>query len=341
MRGKAGRCAAVFGLLAAAFAALLAAGVNVGTVSVAPGEVLRILLAGPAGADKAANVVWQIRLPRALAAAVLGGALSVSGFLLQTFFRNPVCGPYVLGISGGAKLLVALVMIVLLRVIPGVPFWGMTAAAFAGSMLVTGLVLVFARRVRGMATLLVVGVMVGSLCTAATDFLITFADEANIASLHSWSVGSFAGAAWPQLGLVSAVVLVGMCASMALSKPMSAYRQGEEYARSLGVNVRAFRAALIGLSCVFSACVTAFAGPVSFVGIAVPHLTRRAFATSEPRVVIPGAFLLGAVFCMGCDLIARTLLAPQELAISTVTAFFGAPAVIALMLRRQRGRDRE
>ena len=333
------RAGAVFGLLAAAFAAMVVANVNTGSVSITPGEILRLLLNGGTDGTPAGNVIWKIRLPRLLAAAVLGGALSVSGFLLQTFFRNPIAGPYVLGISSGAKMLVGMTMVLVLRYVSGVPFWGVMAASFLGSMLVTLLVLLFARRVKSMAALLVIGIMIGSVCTAVTDFFITFADEANVANLHAWSMGSFSAASWPHLAAVSGVILVAVAGAFLLSKPIEAYQLGENYARSMGVNVKAFRVALIGLSSVLSACVTALSGPISFVGVAVPHMTKLLFGTAKPALIIPGSFLLGGVFCMGCDLIARTAFSPSELAISTVTAVFGAPVVIALMVKRQRRRD--
>ncbi|MBQ8954718.1 MAG: iron ABC transporter permease [Clostridia bacterium] len=333
------RAVVMFCLLVFAFGTMLVLNVNTGSVSIAPGDILRILLNGGTDGTPAGNVIWKIRLPRLLAAAVLGGALSVSGFLLQTFFRNPIAGPYVLGISSGAKMLVGITMVFVLRYVSGVPFWAVMAAAFAGSMLVTGFVLLFARRVKSMAALLVIGIMIGSICTAVTDFFITFADEANVANLHSWSMGSFSAVSWPNLTVVSAVVLAAAGGAFLLSKPIGAYQLGENYARSMGVNVKAFRVALIGLSSVLSACVTALSGPISFVGVAVPHMTKLLFGTAKPALIIPGSFLLGGVFCMGCDLIARTAFSPSELAISTVTAVFGAPVVIALMIRRQRRRE--
>ena len=335
----AARTAVVFGLLALAFGAMIVLNVSTGSLSIAPGQVFRILLRGGSDGSPAGNVIWKIRLPRLLAAAMLGGALSVSGFLLQAFFRNPIAGPYVLGISSGAKMLVGITMIFVLRHFSGVPFWAVMAAAFAGSLLVTGFVLLFARRVRSMAVLLVIGIMVGSICTAITDFFIAFADEANVANLHSWSMGSFSAVSWQNLHIVSAVILASALGAFLLSKPISAYQLGENYARSMGVNVPAFRAVLITLSSLLSASVTALSGPISFVGVAVPHMTKLLFGTAKPAVIIPGSFLLGGVFCMGCDLIARTAFSPSELAISTVTAVFGAPVVIALMLKRQRGRE--
>lgn len=326
----------VFLLLIFSFGLLIVLSVNTGSISISPGEIVRILLSGPGEGSTAGNVIWKIRLPRLIAAAVLGGALSVSGFLLQTFFRNPISGPYVLGISSGAKMFVGIVMIFVLRRHAGVSFAATMLAAFVGSMFCTGFVLLFARRVRSMAMLLVIGIMIGNICTAVTDFLITFAQEADVANLHAWSMGSFSAVAWDNLGVCCAVIIAALLATFFLSKPIGAYQLGEGYAQSMGINVRAFRAVLIFLSSVLSACVTALSGPISFVGIAVPHMTKLLFGTAKPLVIIPGTFLCGGVFCMLCDLIARTAFSPTELAISTVTAVFGAPVVIALMLRRQR-----
>ena len=230
-------------------------------------------------------------------------------------------------------------MIYALRLVSSVPFWILMAAAFAGSILVTFFILLFARYAKSMATLLVIGIMISSICSAMTDFFITFADEANVVNLHQWSKGSFSAIAWSNLNIVSIVILAAFVMSFMLSKPIAAYRLGENYASSMGVNVRLFRIALIGLSSVLSACVTALAGPISFVGVAVPHITKLLFGTSKPSVVIPGSFLLGGAFCMGCDLIARSAFPHNELAISTVTAVFGAPVVIILMINRQRRRE--
>ena len=326
----------IFSLLVFAFGALLVLNVNTGSVSISPGEVFRIVLAGQSDGSKVANVIWKIRLPRLLAAAVLGGALSVSGFLLQTFFRNPIAGPYVLGISNGTKLLVGITMIWVMKNHSAVPFSTVMAASFAGSMLVTGFVLLFAQRLKNMSALLVVGIMIGNISNAVTNFLISFADEANIANLHSWSMGSFSAISWQNLHFASAVILTAFVLSFLLSKPISAFLLGENYAQSMGVNVRLFRFALISLSSLLSAAVTALSGPISFVGVAVPHITKLLFGVSKPIIIIPGSFLLGSVFCLGCDLIARTAFAPGEIAISNVTAVFGAPIVIILMVRRHR-----
>ena len=186
-----------------------------------------------------------------------------------------------------------------------------------------------------MSMLVVSGVMIGYICSAVTDFVVTFADDSNIVNLHNWSLGSFSGTSWDNVSVMAVVVFAALFLTFLMSKPISAYQLGEGYAQNMGVNIKAFRIALILLSSILSACVTAFAGPISFVGIAVPFLTRKAFGTSKPIVIIPGTFFAGAVFCMICDLIARTVFAPTELSISSVTAVFGAPVVIYIMIRRQ------
>ena len=296
------------------------------------GEQIRQILLGDQENGTAYNIIWEIRLPRILAALLLGGALSVSGFLLQTFFGNPIAGPYVLGISSGAKLVVAITMIAFLGKGITLSSWGMVAAAFLGSLLAMGFVLLVSVRVHDMSMLVVCGIMIGYICSAITDFCVTFADDSNIVNLHNWSQGSFSGMSWSNIRVAAVVVGLAVLFTFFLSKPISAYQLGEAYAQSMGVNIKTFRVILILLSSILSACVTAFAGPISFVGIAVPFLARKAFGTSKPIVVIPGTFFMGAVFCMICDLIARMALAPVELNISTVTSILGAPIVIYMMI---------
>lgn len=282
------------------------------------------------------NILWEIRLPRIASAVILGGALSVSGFLLQNFFANPIAGPYILGISSGAKLTVALVMIFFLGKGVALHSTALIGTAFVGSMISMGFILLISSKVRKMSLLIISGVMIGYICSAITDFAVTFADDSNIVNLHNWSMGSFSGTSWSDVRTMAIVVFTAIILTFLLSKPMGAYQLGEGYAQNLGVNIRLFRIALILLSSILSACVTAFAGPISFIGIAVPHLVKSLFQTAKPIVIIPACFLGGAVFCLFCDLITRTIFAPTELSISSVTAVFGAPIVIWMMLHRDR-----
>lgn len=327
----------VFILLIAATLVVIVLNVNTGNVNIPVSSIFKIIVTHAGDPDEV-NIIWRIRLPRILMAALLGGALSLSGFLLQTFFRNPIAGPFVLGISSGAKMVVAVMMIVVIGRVGHVSSWFMIIAAFAGSMVATGFIILVSRSVKNMSALLVAGIMIGNICSALTELLITFAEDSDIVNLHNWSQGSFSGMSWSSVRIAFLIVGVTTVLVFLLSKPIGAFQLGEAYAQSMGLNVRRFRVILITLSSVLSACVTAFAGPISFVGIAVPFLMKSALNTAKPLVVVPATFMGGALFCMVCDLIARMALAPSELNISTVTAIFGAPIVIYMLIRRQKAR---
>lgn len=334
MKEKRGRILVGFVILLVLTAGFSLWNLHAGSVTISAGEIRNILFdPGVTGTNK--NIIWSIRLPRLLSALVLGGALSVSGYLLQTFFHNPIAGPFVLGVSSGAKFTVCIAMILFFTGGRATSSATLILAAFAGAMISMGFVLVISQKVHQMSMLVVCGVMIGYICSALTDFLVTFADDSNIVNLHNWSVGSFSGRSWADVGTMTLVCGVALVLSFLMSKPIRAYQLGEVYAQNMGVPLKAFRAALILLSSILSACVTAFAGPISFVGIAVPHLMKRLFGTAEPMVLIPACFLGGSAFCLGCDLIARTAFAPTEMSISSVTAVFGAPVVIYMMLRRK------
>ena len=337
MRIRRIRAAAVYAACLALLVLAFFSGINAGSVPIPAARIVQILTGAERGTTEA-DIIMKIRLPRTLTAAILGGGLAVSGFLLQTFFANPIAGPYILGISSGAKLTVALLMIGLLGQSRHMSSLSMVGAALLGALLVTGMILLLARHLRQMSSLLVAGIMVGYICSAITDFLVTFADDSNIVNLHGWSQGSFSGADWNTVGMAAGITLPAVFAAFLLSKPMNAFQLGENYARSMGVDVKRFRMALVLLSGVLSACVAALAGPVSFVGIAAPYLARQSLGTSKPILVIPGCFLEGAVFCVICDQTARCVFAPTELNISTVTAFFGAPIVIWMMVHRRKER---
>lgn len=323
-------------MLAVLLLVLLGLNVCIGSVSVPFSNVLKNF-AGQDIGETERNILMQIRLPRALAAAILGGALGLSGYLLQTFFHNPIAGPFVLGISSGAKLVVALVMVFFLGNSVKVSSAALILAAFVGAFLSMGFVLLMSRAVDKMSMLIVSGVMIGYICSAVTDFVVTFAEDADIVNLHNWSKGSFSGISWENVYVMAVVVLSASVLVFFLAKPIGAFQMGEGYAKTMGVNVGRLKVELVLLSSILAACITAFAGPVSFVGIAVPHLVKQLFGTAKPIVMIPACFLGGGTFCLFCDLLARTIFAPTELSISTVTAVFGAPVVIAVLLRRKSG----
>ena len=331
------RYTSVFLVLLAAFCVITVLNINTGNVDISIPKILKIIFLRE-GNKMEYNIIWKIRLPRILMAAILGGALSLSGFLLQTFFENPIAGPFVLGISSGAKMVVALAMIYFLGRFQVVSSYTLIIAAFIGSLIATGFILLVSRRINHMATLLVAGIMIGYICSAITDFCVTFASDSNIVNLHNWSMGSFSGMTWENIKMIVVIVGAAVLVTFCLAKPIGAYQMGEAYARNIGVNVKVLRVTMILLSSLLSACVTAFAGPISFVGIAVPHLVRMATKTARPIILIPGCFLCGAVVTLFCDGIARTVFAPTEISISSVTALFLVPVVIAAMLRKQEGR---
>ena len=335
MKKRQGRYTAAFAILLVLVLVFLVLNVCIGSVNIPVSEIPKILF-GNGADDVYTDIVMGIRFPRALAAAILGGGLALSGYLLQTFFHNPIAGPFTLGISSGAKLMVSLVMVASLGNALKLSSWLMIIAAFVGAMICMGFVILMSRVMDQMSMLIVSGVMIGYICSAITDFIVTFADDADIVNLHNWSKGSFSGITWNNVSIMAIVTGVTLIWIFLLSKPLSAYQMGESYARNMGLNVQMFRILLVLLSSVLSACVTAFAGPVSFVGLAVPHLVKNLFGTAKPILMIPACFLGGATFCLFCDLLARTMFAPTELSISTVTAVFGAPVVIYIMIHRKK-----
>ncbi|MBR6217853.1 MAG: iron ABC transporter permease [Eubacterium sp.] len=282
------------------------------------------------------RIVVDIRLPRVIAAILLGGALGIAGFMLQSFFNNPIAGPFVLGISSGAKLAVAIVMILFIGSGNTVGSYALIIAAFLGSLLSMFFILLVSRKTRNSAILIVCGVMIGYICSAVTELLINFAADSDIVNLHSWSMGSFSGISWDNIRVMMIIVVLGVAAAFLMSKPMEAYSFGENYARSMGVNIKRFRMIMIIISSILSACVTAFAGPISFLGVAVPHLMRSIFKTAKPRIMVPACFIGGAIFCLFSDFMARVLFAPTEISVSTVTSILGAPVIIIIMLSRKR-----
>ena len=328
------RCVAAFVFMTILLIAMVLINLSLGSAGLSLGEALTALSAPDSDALNY-SIIVDIRLPRILAAILLGGGLALSGYLLQTFFGNPIVGPFVLGISSGAKLTVALAMIFLLGMGKTISAVGMVGAAFVGAMIAMGFVLLISVRVRNMGILVVCGIMIGYICSAITDFVVTFADDSDIVNLHNWSMGSLSGMNMQEIRIMAVLILLCFMTAFLMSKPIGAYRLGETYAASMGVNIRLLRVMLILVSSLLAATVTAFAGPISFVGIAVPHLTGGVVKTSDPKVMIPGVFLGGAVITLFCDGIARTVFAPTEVSISSVTAVLLVPVVIFIMMRRK------
>ena len=327
--------ALIFIILAVGLGFIFLLNIAVGSIHISLPEVVNIVFHHIQDDSVQSTIVWKIRLPRSLASVMGGAAIAVSGLLLQVFFRNPIVDAYVLGVSSGATLLMALVMLggVTLGMSITNPMFLFTGA-FLGALTVTAVILTFAFRVRNPVTLLVIGLMVGYLCSAATGLLTTFADNEKLKGFMIWSMGSFAGFTWPQVRLLFLLGTPFLFLSLMISKPLNSFLLGEDYAKSMGVNIRMFRLCIILVSSVLSAAVTAFVGPVAFVGMAVPHIARLLLRSSDNRLLVPATILFGGITTALCDLAARTLLAPAELTISTITSFFGVPIIIWLLMKR-------
>lgn len=332
------RTSVVLVALACGLFIALAANLVAGSVAVPLASLPHILLT-PGGTDTFGHIIWSIRLPRIVVVAFSGASLALSGLLLQTLFQNPIAGPFVLGISQGAKLAVAVLFVCLAGPIAHPSSAAKVTAAALGAAGAMAISLAASRHVRSAAELTLAGVMVGYLANAAADLVCTFADDSVVASLKVWSQGSFSGMDWMDACWAAAVTCACIAWSGLLVKPMSCYLLGERYAASAGVDVRLFRRHVIWCASLTAASVTAFCGPVSFVGIAVPHIARRLLQTARPQAVVPATILAGAVFCLVADLIARTLAAPVELSVSSVTAVLGVPVVAAVIARRKAQRS--
>lgn len=329
------RYAGLFILFLVLLAVSLLVNIGVGTESIPFVEVCKIICQNVSDSTYGA-IIWEIRLPRALAGALCGAYLAAAGLLLQVFFRNPIVGPYILGVSSGAALMVGLVMLggLSLGILSIHPLF-ISVAAFAGALAVMLIILTVAGRIRSVVTLLVIGLMTGYLCHAITSVLIAFAEEKKLKGFVLWQMGSFSGICWNEVYLVSVMGGGLLFGAYLLCKPLNALLLGEDYAKSMGVNITLFRLLIVTFSSALAGMVTAFAGPVAFIGLAVPHMARLTFGTSDNKILIPGAALLGAAVTSLCDLIARLLFSPVELPISAITAIFGAPVVIGLLLRKK------
>ena len=339
------------GLLLAglAFVALAAfmLSLAVGSVRIPLDEIVSVLLGGDASKQAWATIVLKFRLPKALTAMLAGAALSVSGLQMQTLFRNPLAGPFVLGISSGASLGVALTVLLAgvavglggsTTLLAGISLAGDTSlalSAIAGSGLVLLLVMSVARRVQSGMTLLILGLMFGYTTSALVSVLIYFSVVERIQAYISWTFGSFGGVTWRQLQVMAPAILVGLAGGHLLMKPLNALLLGETYALSLGLNVRRVRLGIIGTSAVLAGVVTAFCGPIGFLGIAVPHLCRSLLHTSDHRLLLPAVSFMGATLALGADIVAGLPGSQLTLPLNAVTALLGAPVVIWVILRQR------
>ncbi|MDW8300361.1 MAG: iron ABC transporter permease [Anaerolineae bacterium] len=318
----------------------------VGSVSVPLEDVLRALLGQATSQPAYATIVTQFRMPRALTALLAGAALAVGGVQMQTLFRNPLTDPFVLGISAGASLGVALVVLAVgttgATVLVGIGLlgdFGLAAAASVGAALMLSLVLGVAQRARSVLSLLIVGLMLGYAVSAVVSLLLYFSVPERIQAYVNWTFGSFGGVTWRQLPILAPIIGVGLALSLALIKPLNALLLGEAYAQSMGIDLRRARIGVILSTSLLAGAVTAFCGPIGFLGIAVPHISRILIRTADHRWLLPTAMLLGALIAMLADLVAQVPGRQIILPLNAITALIGAPIVLLIVLSQRRLRD--
>lgn len=332
-----------FLLLVALIAVLTIGNLIIGSVGIPVGSVCRILAGDDGEPVIWTNIVWKSRLPQALTAVVAGAGLAVSGLQMQTVFHNPLAGPSVLGISNGASLGVAFVVL-LSGQIGGVALSrlgylgdaAISVAAIVGAMAVMLLIMWVSRKVRGNVTLLIIGVMIGYLANAIIGVLKFLSPEEDVKAFVVWGLGSFARVSGDEMVLFVVLMLILLPLSMLLVKTMNLLLLGDEYARNLGLHLGRARMLVIGSSGILVAIVTAYCGPIMFIGLAVPHLCRALFRTSDHRVLMPGTMLCGAALALLCNLIARMPGFEGALPVNSVTALVGAPVIATVIFRRRK-----
>ena len=315
--------------------------VLIGSVAI-PWNVTTSVFSGrPVDNDVWKTILIDFRLPKAITALLAGVALSVSGLQMQTLFRNPLAGPYVLGVTSGASLGVALVLLVssysgytLLSGITG--SMGVVSAAFAGGILVLLLILWISTKIQNNTTILIIGLMFGQFANAIVGVLQYFSKAQDLKGFIIWNMGSFGNVVWDELLVLVPIVVIGLLIAYVLSKQLNILLLGEGYAKSMGVNVTASRFSIIVSTGLLAASVTAFCGPIAFLGLAIPHLVRSVFNTADHRILIPAAGLWGAMFSLLCDIVAQLPGADETLPINAVTSIIGAPVVIWIIIKNRK-----
>lgn len=317
------------------------ASIGLGSVQIPPGDMLAILLGGEGAHPAWRNIVWIVRLPKALTAVLAGSALAIAGLQMQTLFLNPLAGPFVLGIHAGASLGVGIVVLwagpaflMLEGTLGFLHQMGIVGAAFAGAGSVLVLVLALARRV-SVVTLIVLGLMISYAVSALVSLLMYFSLPERLQAFLAWSYGSFGGVTWPELAVLGPTVLAGLLLAVATIRPLNALLLGQDYAATLGIPVLRMRLVILLSASLLAGAITAYAGPIGFIGIAIPHLGRALLRTSNHLALFPACLLLGSTVALLADLIAQLPGLQTVLPLNAVTSLFGAPVVIWALLRRQ------
>ncbi|WP_369049447.1 FecCD family ABC transporter permease [Tenacibaculum sp. UWU-22] len=315
--------------------------ISFGSVVIPLKEIFNIILGEPASKESWKTIIINYRLPKAITAILVGSGLSISGLLMQTLFRNPLAGPFVLGISSGASLGVAL--LILGSSVFGSFFlasvfsnWALAIAASLGAFLVLLAVIIAANKVRNTMSILIIGLMFGSLTSAIISVLAYFSEAEQIQQYLFWSFGSLGNLTWKELSVFGVIYLTAISGTFLLIKPLNSLLLGENYAKSLGINIKKNRIFILILTSILTGVITAFSGPIAFVGLAVPHIAKLVFSTSNHKIILPGVMLIGSIVLLICDSIAQLPTSEFTLPINAITSLFGAPVVIWLLVRKKK-----
>lgn len=315
--------------------------ISLGSVSIPFSDTLQALIGGETSQESWNYIIWNYRIPKAITAVLVGGGLAISGLLMQTLFRNPLAGPFVLGISSGASLGAALLLMGA-SLFSGAATFGflndisLAIAASLGSFLVLLVVMAVANRIKDTMALLIIGLMFGSITTAVVSVLAYFSTAEQLQRFIFWSFGSVGNLSWSQLTILAFIVLMGLLLSVLSIKKLNAFLLGDNYAQSMGTSLKKSRIVLIIATGLLAGGITAFAGPIAFVGLAVPHLTRQIFNTMEHKILVPAVFIYGAILMLLCDIIAQLPTSANVLPINAITSLVGAPVVIWLLVRKRK-----
>ena len=316
---------------------------SLGSVRIPFGEVWKILFGGESGNPRWESIIFLFRLPRIITALLAGAALSLAGLQMQTFFRNPLAGPSILGIGSGASLGVAIVVLTaaqgnISRFLDGFGLYGnlgITIAASIGSVAVLAVILLISRRVKSIVTILILGMLIGYGTNALVSIIIHFSVAERVSAYINWTFGSFGQTTWKQLRVFIPAVLAGIIISQFGRKPMNAMLLGETYSQSMGLRIKSLRLFMLCTTGLLTGTVTAFCGPIAFLGVAVPHLCRSLFGTSDHRILLPGTALAGAIIAVSADLIAQLPGSDIVLPLNAVTALIGTPVIAVIIIRRR------
>lgn len=314
--------------------------IALGSVAIPLDDIVNTLAGGKPSKSAWQYIILDYRLPKAITASLAGSALAVAGLLMQTLFRNPLAGPFVLGISSGASLGVAIFILgsSLLGISVGTAMgnWALTIAASVGSFLVLLVVVTAASRIKDTMALLIIGLMVGSLTAAVVSILAYFSKAEELQRYIFWSFGSLGNLSWQAIVILASCCVLGLVMVLFALKALNALLLGDAYAKTIGVSITSKRILIILATSLLAGSVTAFAGPIAFIGLAVPHLIRQVIPTTNHRILIPAVILGGAILLLLCDIIASVPFSEYTLPINAITAIVGAPVVIWLLVRKKK-----